>query len=46
MNSKEKKRRPREASSIETVMSEEHHNLIESTREGKEKTWQRQSDYR
>ena len=29
MNSKEKKRGPREASSIETVMSEERHNLIE-----------------
>jgi len=38
MNSKEKKRRLREESSIETVMSEERHNLIESKRGGKEKT--------
>jgi len=34
-----KERRPREASSIETVMSEESHNLIESKRGEKEKTW-------
>jgi hypothetical protein len=34
----EKKRRLREESSIETVMSEERHNLIESKRGGKEKT--------
>jgi hypothetical protein len=34
-----KERRLREASSIETVMSEERHNLIESKRGEKEKTW-------
>jgi hypothetical protein len=34
MNSKEKKRGPREASSIETVMSEERHNLIEREKKG------------
>jgi hypothetical protein len=38
MNSKGKKRRPREASSIEPVMNEERHNLIESKRGGEEKT--------
>jgi hypothetical protein len=32
MNSNGEKRRPREASSIGTVMSEECHNLIESKR--------------
>jgi hypothetical protein len=34
MNSKKE----REASSIQTVMNEERHNLIESQRGGKEKT--------